>query len=40
MGVQDEEFAKILPQGISDGAKGLALLKKYLATEWHLALLG
>ena len=36
-GEEDEEFTKISPQGISDDEKGRALLKGYLAIEWHLA---
>ena len=34
-GEEDEELAKIYSQGIFDDGKGQALLKGYLAIEWH-----
>ena len=37
-GQEDAEFTKIFPNGISDGQKGGALIKGYLAIEWHLSL--
>ena len=36
----DEEFTRFYPDGILEDESGRALLKAYLAIEWHLSLLG
>ena len=37
---EDEEFTKLYPDDIPEDESGRALLKPYLAIEWHLLLLG
>ena len=39
-GEDNEEFTRLYPDGIPEDESGRALLRAYLAIEWHLSLLG